>query len=94
MSGDLSKLVVHADLAVLEARLLQEADVRSVIALQPLLDGRALYLIETPFTTFPKFAIGSTNAAHDDIHILSTCSARWAAEERFLETLQPGGADA
>ena len=83
---------VHADLVDLRDLLLREQDVRAVHALQPLPDGRALYLIETPFMTFPKFAVGSTNEANDDVRVLSTCSARWAADERFADILNAGGA--
>lgn len=82
---------VHSDLLDLRDLLLREQDVKAVRALQPLADGRALYLIETPFMTFPKFAIGSTNEAIDDVRLISTCSAIWAAEERFAEILKAGG---
>lgn len=70
-----------------------ERDVKKLHRLRLLPDGRFLYLIETPFMTFPKFSIGSTNEANDDVRILSTCSALWAAEERFNEILNAGGAE-
>lgn len=82
---------VHPELLPLEALLLDEQDVKAVRALQPLPDGRALYLIETPFMTFPKFAVGSTNAANDDVRILATCGALWSAEEQYEEFLKRGG---
>lgn len=70
---------------------MRETDVEAIHALQPLPNGRALYVIETPFMTFPKFAVGSTNAANDDVRILATCGALWCAEEQFDEFLKRGG---
>ncbi len=88
-----------ADLAAqtedLRQRLLQEADVQRVVALEPLEAGgddqRWVYLIETPFMSFPKFAVGTTNAANNDVRILVTGGAEWAAIERFNTALAQGG---
>lgn len=82
---------VHFDLIALADRLTAEEDVRKVLALQPLDDGRALYLIETPFLTFPKFVVGSTNAANDDVRTLLACGAKWSAEEAFEEIIAKRG---
>lgn len=71
--------------------LLREQDVRAVHALQPLPCGRFLYLIETPFLTFPKFAVGSTNAHNDHVEVHLKCGAMWAAHDRFFEILKAGG---
>lgn len=86
-------IAVHEALVDLAALLRREQDVRGVIALQPLGDGRALFLIETPFVTFPKFVVGSTNEHNDDVRILMSCGARWSAEDAFDEILNPGGAE-
>jgi hypothetical protein len=83
---------VHDDLIDLADLIRREQDVRQVIALQPLGDGRALFVIETPFMTFPKFVVGSTNEHNDDVRILMSCGARWSAESAFDEILNPGGA--
>lgn len=82
---------VHPDLQSLRDVIMRETDVEAIHALQPLPNGRALYVIETPFMTFPKFAVGSTNAANDDVRILATCGALWCAEEQFDEFLKRGG---
>lgn len=85
-------IAVHDDLIDLADLIRREQDVRRVIALQPLGDGRALFLIETPFLTFPKFVVGSTNEPNDDVRVLMSCGARWSAEAAFDENLNPGGA--
>ena len=82
---------VSFDLKDLADALMREKDVRAVLALQPLDDGRALYLIETPFLTFPKFVVGSTNAANDDVRTLLACGARWSAVEAFEEIYSKRG---
>ncbi len=84
---------MHDDFIDLAELIRREQDVRQVIALQPLGDGRALYLIETPFMTFPKFVVGSTNEHNDDVRILMACGARWSAEAEFDQILNPGGAE-
>lgn len=89
-----------ADLAAqtedLRQHLLQEADVQRVVALEPLeaggADQRWVYLIETPFMTFPKFAVGTTNASNNDVRILVTGGAEWSAIEHFNTALAQGGA--
>lgn len=85
-------IAVHDDLIDLRDLIAREQDVRRVIALQPLCDGRALFLIETPFLTFPKFVVGTTNEHNDDVRLLVQSGARWSAESSFDETLNPGGA--
>jgi|688.fasta_scaffold2742307_1 hypothetical protein len=90
------------DVAVKTARLCEhiesETDVKRVMALEALpcaADGgdiqRWLYLIETPFMTFPKYALGTTNAGNNDVRILMTCSAEWRVIEAFDEALKHGG---
>jgi hypothetical protein len=78
-------IAVHFDLLPLAEILMREDDVRTVHALQPMDDGRVLYLIETPFLTFPKYVVGSTNAANDDVRTLLACGAKWSAVEAFEE---------
>ena len=88
-----------ADVAALTEQLrlclLNEADVQRVLALEPLPyaadEQRWVYLIETPFMTFPKFAVGTTNAANNDVRILVTGGAEWSAIERFNTALEQGG---
>lgn len=86
---------VKAQTEALRLHLMQEADVQRVVALEPLEpfsdDQRWVYLVETPFMTFPNFAVGTTNAANNDVRILVTGGAEWAAIERFNTALAQGG---
>ena len=67
-----------------------QEDVRRVVALEHVA-GRWLYLIETPFMTFPKFAVGTTDADNVDVRILTACGSIWAAQESFNTALECGG---
>lgn len=78
--------------ALLRGVLESEADVKKVWALEALPEpGRWLYLIETPFMTFPKFAVGTTNQANSAVQILMTCGSVWAATDAFNLALASGG---
>lgn len=86
----------HArETAVLRGLLDSQDDVRRVMALEvlpssgPLL--RWLYLIETPFMTFPKFVVGTTNSNNTEIEILLACGSEWAATDAFNLALEHGG---
>jgi len=92
--------VQDADAAKAEARLLarlgcvirRSLDVQKLHFLKRLPCGRCVYLIETPYMTFPRFAVGTTNDANDDVRLISTHGALWSAEESFEAVCQPGGA--
>lgn len=84
--------------ALLWKLLEEESDVKRVLALEPLAEDeddydkqRWLYLIETPFMTFPKFAWGTTNALNNDVRQLGACGAEWNAIEQFTALLAQGG---
>ena len=64
----------------LEDRLLSESDVRKVVKLRKV-GERFQYLIETPFETFPRYVVGTTDCAFDDVRIQMRCSALWSAED-------------
>lgn len=77
-----------------------ETDVKRVVALEPLAfepipgaeaEPRWVFLIETPFMTFPKFAVGTTNATNTDVVTLMTCGSEWAATDAFNAALEHGG---
>lgn len=63
-----------------------QADVRRVVELVPLAGGRFAYLIETPFETFPKFVVGTTDATNEDVRIGLRCGAEWSARDYFDAT--------
>ena len=55
-----------------------EPDVHRLLDLQPD-DGRWRYLIQTPFITWPKFVIGTTDDANEEVKILFRCGSEWSA---------------
>jgi hypothetical protein len=70
------------DMKDLQSRMEHEDDVKRVVRLEPL-GTRFRYLIETPFHTFPKFVIGTTDAEFSDVRIESSCGLLSTAEERW-----------
>lgn len=66
----------------------QEEDVKRVIRLEPHGD-RFRYLIETPFETFPKFVIGTTDATNEDVRIEHKCGLEATAQEAWDGQLRP-----
>jgi hypothetical protein len=94
----MSEEAVSSDAARATARVRglieDQDDVRRVVALERVESPggwRWLYLIETPFMTFPKFAVGTTDADNEDVQILTTCGSIWAAQESFNTALECGG---
>ncbi len=75
----------------LREKMEREDDIKRVVRLIPHTEGRYLYLIETPFATFPKFVIGSTDATFDDVRLLSRCGLLQTAETKWLEIIDPDG---
>ena len=67
----------------LRGLIMAELDVRTLHALERLKDGRWAYLIETPFMTFPRFAVGTTSATNEDVRIVVTCGLLPTAEAEF-----------
>ena len=69
--------------------LLQDNTVRRVIDVRPCRPGceRFLYFIETNLATFPRFVIGTCNAAADDVHLLLFTGAEYTAQQRWLAWL-------
>ncbi|HSI08799.1 MAG TPA: hypothetical protein VK985_09410 [Rariglobus sp.] len=63
----------------LRNRMECEEDILRVVNLVPYGD-RFRYLIETPFKTFPRFVIGTTDAAFDDVRLELRCGLLTTAE--------------
>lgn len=74
---------MSAELEQLRDLILQQSDVKRVVGLVSMADGRFAYCIETPFMTFPRFVVGTTDAVNDDVHIHSRCGAEWSAMACF-----------
>ena len=81
------------ELHELENRLHRATDVQEVKRLQKLACGRFAFLIETPFVTTFRFAVGTTDFALEDIRLISQSGALWTAEDAFEAVTNPGGAD-
>lgn len=67
-----------------------EPDVRAVLELEPVGGTNDwLYLIETPFDSFPRYVIGRTDASMKNVRIVSLCGhlctarATWTAAQAF-----------
>lgn len=74
----------RAEFLRVRALIQKEDDVHEVLALAKYAgEPRWLYLIQTPFATFPKFVIGSTDA--DNLHpeLLFRCGTEWAAQDEW-----------
>lgn len=72
-------------ITALKARMEIEDDIKRVIRLEPVGD-RFRYMIETPFKTFPKFVVGNTDDAFDEVRIEMKCGMETTAE-RFWNNL-------
>lgn len=67
----------------------REKDVERLhkLSLLPGRTDRFAYLIETPFETYPRFAVGTTDAENEHVHIDMLCGLLESAEERFSELM-------
>lgn len=73
----------------LRALIQQEEDVLEVLALSWVpMEQRWLYLIKTPFATWPKYVVGFTDAANADPEILLRCGHESSARDCFNEQNQ------
>lgn len=76
--------IADESLTELAARIYDEdPDVKRVLRLAWVQDGVALYLIETVYTTFPKFVVGLTASDAKSWQILSNCGLLSTAETTF-----------
>jgi hypothetical protein len=75
--------VASADLlACISALIEEEYDVKQVLELVESGD-RYRYMIETPFESFPKFVIGTTDEHLLDVNREVACGSEWAAREEW-----------
>lgn len=77
----------------LRDRIQKEPDVLQLHELSRQNDGRWLYLIQTPFVTFPKFVIGRTDLTNEWVEVLFRCGAEWSARAEW-DRLRHGKEDA
>lgn len=82
----------ETEIAALRAKMEREEDIKRVVRLIANGGGRYMYLIETPFATFPKFVIGTTDAAFEDVRLKLRCGLIESAEEAWLRFIDPDGA--
>jgi len=73
----------------LRAVIEREEDVKRVVELEAIAGGRFRYMIETPFETFPKFVIGTTDAEFADVRLEHRCGAEWNAREIWERREKP-----
>jgi hypothetical protein len=78
------------ELVSLREIMAREEDVKRIVRLERAGD-RFRYLIETPFATFPKFVIGTTDAKYDDVRLELRCGLLESAEERWPELMANAG---
>lgn len=74
---------VEPVIELVRRRVVAQADVRCVHRLVPLMGGRFAYLIETPFLTFPRYAVGCCDELLADVRIEQTCGLLSSAEAEF-----------
>lgn len=67
----------------LHTLILRESDVLSIHNLEEQPDGSFLYLIETPFATFPRFVIGRTDAENENPVPMHFFGSEWSANEAW-----------
>jgi hypothetical protein len=64
------------------ARIAAERDVQRVLEIAPD-DKRFRYLVQTPFDTWPRYVIGTTDAALSDVRIEFRCGEECFAREKW-----------
>lgn len=70
----------------IRALIAKEPDVFEVLALSWIpTEQRWLYMIKTPFATWPKFVVGYTDSDNETPEIVLQCGAEWTALKEFDE---------
>lgn len=75
-------MAAEAELTSLRHMIEAEDDVRRVVHLERQ-GARFRYMIETPFKTFPKFVIGTTDGDFKDVRIQHRCGLIETAENAW-----------
>jgi hypothetical protein len=70
-----------------QLRALIEAcdDVKALVRLEELQRGVWLYLIETPFTTFPRYVVGRTDVGNEEPVVMLKCGRLDSAEAEYAK---------
>lgn len=77
---------MRSEMLRLRALIQAEEDVHAVHGLAKIAgEDRWLFFIQTPFATFPRFVIGSTDPANDRPELLLRCGAEWSAREAWTD---------
>lgn len=66
--------------------ILSEPDVRELLELEQIGPDLWRYLIATPFETFPKYVIGTTNSDCTTTHLELRCGNETNAREAWLRS--------
>jgi hypothetical protein len=76
----------RADFLAMRALLAKEPDVYAVTALSWVpSEGRWLYLLKTPFATWPKYVVGFTDRENKEPEVIFRCTLEAAGRECFNE---------
>lgn len=62
----------------------EQEDVKRVVALGGCGPNRYRYVIETPFLTFPRFVVGTTNSTLTEVSIEFSCGKEENALNEFF----------
>jgi len=85
--------VILDDMERLRSLILDCPDVDTLHRLTRLADGRFLFLVETPFLTWPRFVVGDADALNDAPVLRLRCGRLESAEEHYDEVLRVEGAE-
>lgn len=83
-------MITQALLETLAEIIRREPDVARLVRLEPhpTQPGRFVYLIETAYESFPRFATGTTDAQNETVHIAATTGQEWSAAQMFDEMMK------
>ncbi len=89
-AGRISQAIAAGELERLAEIIRREPDVADLLALETLPDqpGRFAYMVATSYDGFPRFAVGTTDAANERVLVSSTCGAEWSARDAFKALME------
>ncbi|WP_395734984.1 hypothetical protein [Prosthecobacter sp.] len=82
-------MITETLLAELADLIRREQDVKTLLRLEPypVQPGRFVYLIETPFESFPRFVCGTTDPTNSTVFIKAKSFRRESCEEEFTKLM-------
>jgi hypothetical protein len=83
MSEPLSILRIDKGLSELVNLMLKEDDVKQVCCVARVGRHAALYLIETPFESFPRYVVGRASLDNEIVEVLCRCNRIETARAEF-----------